>query len=73
MTAAPYSNRRPEPERSYEAKPRLCLKCREPFPSAWAGERICPKCKSLAVWRTSSSSGSFAVSSKRPARGGGTS
>jgi hypothetical protein len=34
-----------------EAKVRKCLMCREPFPSEWAGERICRKCKSTAAWR----------------------
>ncbi len=65
--------KKPEPLHTYEAKSRRCLKCREPFASSWPGERVCSRCKSSAVWRTSTSSGSFAVFSKRPARGGGTS
>ncbi len=34
-----------------ETKPRLCLKCRAPFESAWVGERVCRRCKSTKVWR----------------------
>jgi hypothetical protein len=35
----------PEPLRVYAAKLRLNLMCRRTFESAWAGERICRKCK----------------------------
>jgi hypothetical protein len=42
---------KPEPERSYEAKTRLCLKCRKPFASSWPGERVCRSCKSHLNWR----------------------
>jgi hypothetical protein len=35
-----------------EQKARKCLICRSPFPSAWAGERICRRCKSIAAWRS---------------------
>ncbi len=51
MTAAASSKLKPEPERSYEAKSRLCLKCREPFVSSWPGERVCRRCKSRSNWR----------------------
>ena len=42
------------PEQDYviEEKTRLCLVCRSPFPSAWAGERICRRCKSSSAWRS---------------------
>ncbi len=40
-----------EPDRSYEAKSRLCLKCRKRFMSSWPGERVCPSCKSQLNWR----------------------
>ncbi len=40
----------PAPEPAEEPKARLCLACRTPFQSAWAGERVCPKCKSRAGW-----------------------
>ncbi len=42
---------KPEPERSYEAKTRLCLKCQKRFVSTWPGERVCQRCKSEANWR----------------------
>lgn len=37
--------------REDRAKERLCLKCRKAFDSEGFGERICPRCKSLTVWR----------------------
>ena len=36
-----------------EPKTRNCLICRSPFPSAWAGERVCRRCKSTSTWRSS--------------------
>ena len=36
------------------AKIRRCLKCRNEFPSEWAGERICARCKNKNEWRNSS-------------------
>jgi hypothetical protein len=48
----PYPNKlNPEPLRTYEAKARRCLMCRESFTSSWPGERVCPKCKSSGMWR----------------------
>lgn len=53
-------NRRPETietdteerfETSCEEKLRRCLSCGEDFPSAWAGERVCKKCRSSSRWR----------------------
>ena len=38
------------PYRDIDSKVRNCLACRCPFKSAWAGERICPKCKSSRSW-----------------------
>lgn len=35
-----------------EEKIRKCLICREPFPSAWAGERVCRRCKATSTWRS---------------------
>ena len=32
-------------------KIRQCLRCEAAFPSAWSGERICPRCKRSAGWR----------------------
>ena len=34
-----------------ESKDRRCLMCGETFESAWAGERICRRCRSSAAWR----------------------
>ena len=34
-----------------EAKVRQCLMCREEFVSAWAGERLCRRCKAKSNWR----------------------
>ena len=42
-----------EARRSAEQKIRKCLLCRDPFPSSWAGERVCRKCKSTSTWRSS--------------------
>ena len=36
-----------------EPKTRNCLLCKSPFPSAWAGERVCRRCKSTSTWRSS--------------------
>lgn len=36
------------------ARTRLCLKCREDFPSSWAGERVCGRCKGRSDWRKGS-------------------
>jgi hypothetical protein len=35
-----------------EQKTRNCLICKSPFPSGWAGERICRRCKSTSAWRS---------------------
>ncbi len=51
MTAAASSKLKPEPESSYEAKTRVCLKCRKRFVSSWPGERVCQICKSQKDWR----------------------
>lgn len=40
-----------EENRAAQAKMRHCLRCRTPFMSEWAGERICRKCKSTMAWR----------------------
>ncbi len=42
-----------EARRNAEHKVRKCLICRDPFPSSWAGERVCRKCKSTSSWRSS--------------------
>jgi hypothetical protein len=45
---------KPEPLRTYEAKARRCLMCRESFTSAWPGERVCSTCKTTGMWREGS-------------------
>ena len=34
---------------------RACLCCGSTFPSEWAGERVCRRCKGSNAWRTGSS------------------
>ena len=41
-------------------KVRRCLRCGSTFHSQWAGERICPRCKSSNTWRNGSPLGSGA-------------
>jgi hypothetical protein len=41
----------PHTDLNYEAKIRKCLMCGTQFPSEWAGERVCRKCKSSTTWR----------------------
>jgi len=45
---------KPAPEGDIDPKVRNCLSCLRPFTSEWAGERICPKCKSSVSWRMGS-------------------
>jgi hypothetical protein len=35
-------------------KIRKCLRCATEFESAWAGERICKRCKSSNSWKSNS-------------------
>ncbi len=44
-------NKKPESEHPEDRKGRDCLMCRESFLSTWAGERVCPKCKTKSAWR----------------------
>ena len=50
-TMTEHTYKHPETDTDAEAKTRLCLVCKTPFPSAWAGERICRRCKSTEKWR----------------------
>ena len=43
--------RKAENEPPQQTTLRHCLKCQEPFESAWPGECVCRKCKTLRVWR----------------------
>jgi len=36
---------------------RSCLSCHSMFDSAWAGERICQRCKGTTVWRNGAAAG----------------
>lgn len=45
------SCKKPAPDPDLDPKVRNCLSCRIPFESAWAGERICGKCKGSSSWR----------------------
>ncbi len=46
------SDKKPGPEENIPPKVRNCLACRRAFTSAWAGERVCSKCKSSSSWRS---------------------
>jgi len=39
------------PSAAEVAKERSCLRCSTRFMSAWAGERVCPRCKQSSAWR----------------------
>ena len=52
--AASMSYKKFVPYGDIDPKMRNCLACRRRFKSAWAGERICPKCKSSRSWRRGS-------------------
>ncbi len=52
--AASMSYKKYVPDGNIDPKVRNCLACRRRFTSAWAGERICPKCKRSRSWRSGS-------------------
>ncbi len=33
---------------------RACLRCKVPFQSEGFGERVCPRCKGSAIWKSGS-------------------
>lgn len=39
------------PDLTPSSKQRECLMCHQRFPSEWAGERICKRCRQTAAWR----------------------
>ena len=47
-----YTYKKPETDGDLEVKTRRCLICKTSFLSAWAGERICRRCKSTEKWRS---------------------
>jgi hypothetical protein len=46
------SDEHDELHRPGEEKMRKCLICKTAFQSAWAGERVCRRCKSTSTWRS---------------------
>ncbi|MEX2629310.1 MAG: hypothetical protein WD341_05165 [Tistlia sp.] len=54
---APGADPAREVEQDSEPRPaavpsgRACLRCGGMFPSAWAGERVCGRCKDSVAWR----------------------
>jgi uncharacterized paraquat-inducible protein A len=46
-------------------KVRQCLRCQDTFRSEWAGERICPRCKTTAAWRKGVPQQSYPVGKRR--------
>jgi hypothetical protein len=53
MTAA--ALRKNEESHPEQRRVRACLKCSEKFESAWAGERICRRCKGSSTWQSGAS------------------
>jgi hypothetical protein len=51
MTDTPVPGARRDPPAAAGPKLRRCLRCRDPFESAWSGERICAPCKRSSGWR----------------------
>jgi hypothetical protein len=52
---------------------RSCLNCKTVFDSAWAGERVCQRCKGTTGWRNGASTGvtSSSQNQSRSGRKGG--
>jgi hypothetical protein len=48
---------------------RTCLSCNAMFDSAWAGERICQRCKGTTAWRNGAST-SMTRSNQNQSRSG---
>jgi hypothetical protein len=42
------------PDTEEVSQERICLRCSEKFPSTWAGERVCARCKSSSAWKQGS-------------------
>jgi len=51
-TISPVDEELHELHRAGEEKTRKCLICKTPFQSAWAGERVCRRCKATSTWRS---------------------
>lgn len=65
MTDFPATDMPSDPPPSDAPKVRQCLRCEATFPSKWAGERICPRCKSSSTWRNGSPLSSHAFGTRR--------
>ena len=65
MTRAPAGDTPNEQPAEDLPKLRRCLRCRVRFHSAWAGERICSRCKNTNTWRSGTPLRSFAASGRR--------
>ncbi len=55
--------------RPFKRLERTCLNCKTTFDSAWAGERICARCKGTSAWRIGVST-SVTGSSQNQSRSG---
>jgi len=55
--------------RPFKRLARTCLGCKTTFDSAWAGERICARCKGTSAWRIGVST-SVSGSSQSQSRSG---
>ncbi len=42
-----------------------CLMCNSEFPSAWAGERLCSRCKGTSAWRRGVPASNFRGGARR--------
>lgn len=52
MSSIPRIDGLDDPVTPLDPRSRLCLRCKAAFPSQWAGERICGRCKGTAAWRS---------------------
>jgi hypothetical protein len=71
LAAPEFPRTKPTPEGKVRL-PRICLNCKAVFDSAWAGERVCPRCKATTGWRNGASVGAsnFGQSNVRSGRRG---
>ncbi len=58
----------PDHEPTAQEEVRRCLMCTEDVVSSWAGERVCKRCKSTAMWKQSGMgrTGHFSTFTRRP-------
>jgi Zn finger protein HypA/HybF involved in hydrogenase expression len=65
MTNSPAAGAPSEQSVGDVPKVRQCLRCQDTFHSEWAGERICPGCKSTAAWRKGVPQQTYPVGKRR--------